>query len=192
MKRETRKIFLALLLNVFLLGVGLFVLDTLQIISIGQVLDSLGLRKGYQPRIEDPFLLQREELGKQWKLLALKEQELKNVRGLSSKKQQELKDLQERENRIKQDSRDKTKRSERIKQIAVQLMNMPPDKAVARLQAQEDNFLVIEILRAMDAESARIGQQSMVPYYLSLMDKDRAAVIQRKMANTSPLKKPDF
>lgn len=203
MKREGRKIVLALLLNFFLIGVGLFVLDTLKIISIGQVLESLGLRKGYVPRIEDPNLLEKAEMRKQWKLLALKEMELKKLIGSSVKKEQKLKDLRDRllaiqknlkqrEKRIKQDSLDKTKRSERIRKIAIQYMNMPPDKAVARIQAMTDDLLIIEILRAMDAESARRNQQSMVPYYLSLMDKKRAAVIQRKMANISTMKNTDF
>lgn len=203
MKRETRKIVLALLLNLFLIGVGLFVLDTLQIISIGQVFESLGLRKGYVPRVEDPFLLEREELGKQWKLLSLKEDELRKNNDNSQKKSQELKDLEdrlksltrnlkERENRIQQDSLDKTKRSERIRQIALQLMNMPPDKAVQRLESQQDNFLIIEVFRAMETETARTGSQSMVPYYLSLMNKDRAAAVQRIMANTSSVTNNDF
>ena len=64
MKREGRKIILALLLNFFLIGVGLFILDTLKIISIGQVLESLGLRKGYVPKIEDPNLLEKAEMKK--------------------------------------------------------------------------------------------------------------------------------
>ena len=71
-------------------------------------------------------------------------------------------------------------------------MNMPPKKAVDRLQAMTDDLLIIEILRAVDTESVRIGQQSMVPYYLSLMSSNRAAVIQRKMANISSMKKTDF
>ena len=203
MKRDGRKIVLALLLNFFLIGVGLFVLDTLKIISIGQVLESLGFRKGYIPRIEDPNLLEKSEMKKQWKLLALKEMELKKTIGTSKKKEQELKDLRdrllaiqknlkEREKRIKQDSLDKTKRSERIRKVAIQYMNMPPEKAVARIQAMTDDLLIIEILRAMDAESARRNQQSMVPYYLSLMEKKRAAVIQRKMANISTMKNTDF
>jgi len=203
MKREKRKIILALFLNFFLIGVGLFVLDTLRIISIGQVLESLGFRKGYMPRIEDPNLLEKAEMQKQWKLLALKQMELKKAIGSSKKKEQELKDLRdrllaiqknlkEREKRIKQDSLDKTKRSERIRKVAVQYMNMPPDKAVARLQSMTDDLLIIAILRAMDAESSRRGQQSLVPYYLSLMEEKRAAVIQRKMANISSTTNMDF
>ena len=52
--------------------------------------------------------------------------------------------------------------------------------AVERLQKLED-LLIVDILREVDRNAEEAGTQSIVPYYLSLMDAERAASVQRKM-----------
>ncbi|WPR03346.1 flagellar protein FlbB, partial [Treponema pallidum subsp. pallidum] len=46
-----------------------------------------------------------------------------------------------------------------------------------------DDQDVIEVFRMVDAAARQRGVNSLVPYWLSLMPPDRAAEIQRKMAN---------
>ena len=46
-----------------------------------------------------------------------------------------------------------------------------------------DDQDVIDVLRRADEDATALGQTSLVAYWLSLMPPERAAEIQRKMAN---------
>ena len=204
MKRDTRKIIMAVLLNLFLGAVLLYVLDMTGAVTFESIMTSLGLSEGEAIKIEDRFLLEREELNKQWLVLSLKEKDYGEKLHQLTTNDQRLKDkenqlkglekqLREREKKASEAEMEKIKRSERVRIVADQLMNMPPKDAVPRLEAQTDDLLVIDILRAMDAVAADQGKRSIVPYLLSLMKGERAAAIQRKMANISTLSnEPEF
>ncbi|HOG65080.1 MAG TPA: hypothetical protein PLD82_06545 [Spirochaetota bacterium] len=204
MKRDTRKIIMAVLLNLFLGAVLLYVLDMTGAMTFESIMTSLGLSEGEAIKIEDRFLLEREELNKQWLVLSLKEKDYGEKLHQLTTNDQRLKDkenqlkglekqLREREKKASEAEMEKIKRSERVRIVADQLMNMPPKDAVPRLEAQTDDLLVIDILRAMDAVAADQGKRSIVPYLLSLMKGERAAAIQRKMANISTLSnEPEF
>ncbi len=71
-------------------------------------------------------------------------------------------------------------RSGVLEKNAQDLMNMPPAEAVEILVNYDDQLL-IDVLAAADAITNRLGEQSLVPYWLSLLPAERAAVIQRKM-----------
>lgn len=73
-------------------------------------------------------------------------------------------------------------RSVNIEQIVANLNGMPPRNAVAILVAMDDQD-VIDVLRKADEVAAAQGEASTVAYWLSLMPGERAAEIQRKMAN---------
>ncbi len=73
-------------------------------------------------------------------------------------------------------------RSVNIEQIVANLNGMPPKNAVAILTAMDDQD-VIDVLRKADEVAAASGEASTVAYWLSLMPGERAAEIQRKMAN---------
>lgn len=204
MKRETRKIVMAILLNLFLGTILLYVLDATGTMTFESIASSLGISKGEAIKIEDRFLLEREELNKQWLALSLKEKEYDGKLHEVASNDQWLKDkedqlkgleqqLREREKKAVETELGKVKRSERVKRVAEQLMNMPPKDAVPRLEAQTDDLLVIDILQAMDAVAAEQGKRSIVSYLLSLMKSERAATIQRKMANITTLtNEPEF
>lgn len=198
MKRDTRRVAFVLLLNLFLVAILFYVLDVTGAYTFGNFLASVGLKDGETIKIEDRFLLEQEELKKQWLSLSLKEKEYGDRLNMMKKEDQKLKDketqllgvekqLKEREKKTAQNELEKIKRSERVKQVAEQLMNMPPKDAVPRLEEQSDDLLVIDILQAMDAIAIDQGKRSIVPYLLSLMKKDRAAAVQRKMANINTL-----
>jgi len=204
MKRDTRKIVMAVLLNLFLGAVLLYVLDMTGAMTFESIMSSIGLSEGEAIKIEDRFLLEREELNKQWLVLSLKEKEYDDKIHQLKTNDQRLKDkedqlkglekqLREREKKAAETEMEKVRRSERVKLVAEQLMNMPPKDAVPRLEAQTDDLLIIDILQAMDAIAADQGKRSIVPYLLSLMKGERAAVIQRKMANITTLtNEPEF
>ncbi len=199
MNRYKRKVIFVILLNIFLGGLTLFILDQFNVLHYREILSFVGFSDTDQMKVEDPFLLLKEELKKQKQILELKERKYsKDVVALANLKQK-LKDQQSRlvdleammkkkEKQIKVSALQKTKRSERIRTISNQLMNMEPQKAVDRLEAQKDDLLVIDILMMMDKLFTENGKKSSVPYYLSLMDKTRAATLQRKIANIPQVK----
>ena len=54
-------------------------------------------------------------------------------------------------------------------------------KLLAQGEGFQEDLLIVDILREMDRNAEEMGTQSIVPYYLSLMDAERAASVQRKM-----------
>lgn len=198
MKRDMKKIIFALLLNCFLFLILVFILDITGTISMESFLSSFGVSDEEGIKIEDRYLLEREEMQKQWLSLQLKEDEYaqnmetlkSNDQRLQDKEDQLIafeKQLNEREKKTAEDKAADVRRSERIAQVANQLMNMPPQQAVERLEQQTDDLLVIDILNAINTLSEAQGRRTVVPYYISLMSKERAAIVQAKMANIARL-----
>jgi len=198
MKRNTKKIAFALLLNLFLFFVLMFVLDVTGTFSLDGLLSSFGFSESDPAKIEDPYFLAREEIEKQYQAINLRENDLgqmmETIRSnelLQRDKEDQLismeKQLKEREVKAAETELEKVRRSERVKEVANQLVNMPPQQAVDRLVQQTDDLLVIDILRAIDALAAAEGKASTVPYFLSLLPPERVAAWQRKMANINML-----
>lgn len=73
-------------------------------------------------------------------------------------------------------------RSKNIEQIVQNLNGMQPAAAVNILLAMDDQD-VIDILRKNEELAQESGSTSLTAYWLSLMPSDRAAEVQRKMAN---------
>jgi len=67
-----------------------------------------------------------------------------------------------------------------VERNAINLTNMPPERAVGILAAMDDQD-VIDVLRKTDQLAEAGGSASIVPYWLSLMDPQRAAELSRKM-----------
>jgi len=184
-------------------GFAIYIFDYLNIITFGEVFTSLGLKSDDIPKIEDPLLLQKEEMKKQWKLLALKEKDFISRTNAFVKKEQKVKDwedrlkslakqMKERETKMARITMSNSTRIKRVQQVANQLRNMPPAQAVARLETMKDDFMVIDIINAIDASFKAEGKKSIVSYYLSLMNKKRAARLMRRIINTSSLKQQEF
>ena len=93
---------------------------------------------------------------------------------------QKEKSLNDREKSLNERVATYENRSTNLERIAGQMTGMPPAAAVERLVRMDDQD-VIDIFRAVDQLAARSGQESIVPYWLSLMPADRAATLQRKM-----------
>lgn len=118
--------------------------------------------------------------------LDLKETDLTRKEGEVTQMSQELDDrlasVEERERSFTETVRQVNDREANIKQIAEYINGMPPKAAVADLLAMDDQD-IIDILRQVEAKAVADGKTSSVAYWFSLMPAERAAEIQRKMAN---------
>ncbi len=192
MERSRRILFL-LLINLGLAFVSLYILDFLQVIDYRQVISRVPFIKGkLTAKIEDPYLLEKVELEKKWEVL---NEKIKNLENAQADLDQEKKKLElekeeienkrlEVENRISEwekQKQDLNAYKERVQKIADRIVNMPPKESVAIL-AELDDLLIIDILQEIDRRSEAEGSQSLSPYLLSLMDKEQAARITRKMS----------
>ena len=141
---------------------------------------------------EDPLLLEREMLVKEEQVLEAQIRDLELMREDLEQKEnllnereaklnEEAKRLEEQEKVLSEEKRQYDNYRDNIVKQAEYFVGMPPRKAVERLQAMED-LLVIDILREIDRRAEETGTQSIVPYFLSLMEPpEKAAAIQRKM-----------
>ncbi len=187
---------LFLLLLVLCLG-GIIWFDYLGIIDarsmISPVYQLLGFsRRSAVASADDPNLLDKERLDKAQQALALRTQELdtrqasldareKTLDQLSDqlKEQQAAIDAQQKALSDQQKALDD--RRVNLQQNATYLVNMPPAKAVAILDKQDDQF-VIDTFRIVEEQAKATGTDSLVPIWLQLFTPDRAATLQRKMA----------
>jgi flagellar protein FlbB len=109
----------------------------------------------------------------------LEEREL-TLKEREAKLKEDLESLEEEKKVLSEKLREYDNYRENIIIQAEYFTNMPPAAAVERL-SQLDDLLAIDILRQIDKNADEEGRISVVPYYLSLMDPEKAATIQRKM-----------
>jgi len=114
------------------------------------------------------------------------QQDLQNRQGQIEQMAQELDDrqkaLDEREKSINALLSDAEIKDRTVERNAINLTNMPPQRAVGILAAMDDQD-VIDVLRKTDQLADASGSSSIVPYWLSLMDPQRAADLSRKMVS---------
>jgi len=191
---------IVLFILILLLAVGgLLWFDYLGIVQSRQYFAPLYRLMGREPRAgvttlpAEPGDLDADRIAKRLEAIDLRSQELDlrqsdidRKEGEVTQKAQELDDrlasVEEKERSFAENVRQADDRTTNINQIAVYLNSMPPKSAVAELLAMDDQD-VIDILRQVEANAARDGKTSSVSYWFSLMPADRAAEIQRKMAN---------
>jgi flagellar protein FlbB len=188
-------LFLGLLIIVIILG-GIFWFDRLGILDYKRVAGPLAqylpafMQRGEEVE-EDPLLLDREMLNKREEILEARTRELDlRVREFEERENmlnereaklvEEAKRLEEQEKVLSEEKRQYDNYKDNIRKQAEYFTSMPPGAAVDRLQKLDD-LLVIDVLREVDRQAEETGTVSLVPYYLSLMDEDKAASVQRKM-----------
>ena len=114
------------------------------------------------------------------------EQDMQSRMGHIEQMAQELEErqkaLDEREKSLNAVLSDAEIKDRNVEQIAINLTSMPPERAVGILAAMDDQD-IIDVLRKTDELAQASGSQSIVPYWLSLMDSQRAAEISRKMVS---------
>jgi flagellar protein FlbB len=114
------------------------------------------------------------------------EQDMQSRLGQIEQMAQELEErqkaLEERERSLNAQLSDAEIKDRTVERNAINLTSMPPQRAVGILAAMDDQD-VIDVLRKTDELAEAGGSQSIVPYWLSLMDSQRAAEISRKMVS---------
>lgn len=121
----------------------------------------------------------REELDARSGSLDEREAEISRI---AQEIEEQRKALEDREKSFNQTVESIENRKANVDQNARYLSGMPPVNAVAILESMDDQ-MVIDILRAVERQAQEAGQDSVVAYWLSLMQAPRSAAIQRKMAS---------
>ncbi len=195
-----KSIFLLILIIILVLG-GLLWFDYLGVIHAKKVFAPVYKLAGLAPQTSvtasasKPLSadLDEDRLAKRIEALDIRTQELdKRENDIVKIEEQNEAIAKELEDRKKsQDEREKTfnnqvkkydDRNLNIETIASYLNSMPPKTAVAELLSHDDQD-IIDILRKADEMAAANKQTSLSSVWLMNMPADRAATIQRKMAN---------
>jgi len=132
------------------------------------------------------FAIRMEALELQKMELKGQEQDMQSRMGQIEQMAQELEErqkaLDEREKTLDAVLSDAEIKDRTVERNAINLTSMPPQRAVGILAAMDDQD-IIDVLRKTDELAQASGGQSIVPYWLSLMDSQRAAEISRKMVS---------
>ena len=178
-----------LLLNLLLIIILFFILDHFKIFSWKDFLFSSKKKKVAKVVVEDPFLLEKESLKKQWLVLREKERlyternkEFEKKENLLEEKLKEAdkqievaKKMQKKQQELKKQYED---REANVRNLANKIGNMPPKDGVALLERM-DAVLAVDVIRQMDKIATENDKKSITDYLLSIMKKDKAAKIIR-------------
>ncbi len=193
------RVIVLIILILLLASGGALWFDYLGILNARRFFSPLYSVLGLNPRVGVSTLpgedgdLDADRVAKRLESLELRTQELDKREGDLRQKEdeiqqvsQELEDrqvsIEEREKTFAQTMRQSEDRTANIDQIARYVNGMPPKKAVENLLAMDDQD-IIDIFRTVEAIAKKEGKNSSVAYWFSLMPPERAAEIQRKMAN---------
>jgi flagellar protein FlbB len=194
------KVFVLLLLIIIMSVGGIVWFDYLNVIDAKSVLAPvykyipfIGGQGRSQPKTTPDELLNldAERLAVRLEALELRNMEMDTrQRDLNSRygeieqMAQELEDrqkaLDEREKYLIAQTADAENKDRNVEQNARYLNGMPPERAVGIITAMGDQD-AIDILRKTEEIARAEGTVSIVSYWLSLMDPQRAAELQRKM-----------
>ncbi|OQY34541.1 MAG: hypothetical protein B6241_04535 [Spirochaetaceae bacterium 4572_59] len=191
------KIFFLIILIIVLIIGGLLWVDFLGLIESRDTLAPI-LRMVHldvpeaveQP--DDLFLLDKERLAKQIEALDLREADLQSrdenislaeakLKELAIQLEEHQKSLDEKEKSLNEALKMYDNKRANLEQNAKYLEGMEPGKAVSIMDKMQYTELV-DVLRTSEGLSKESGKASLVAFWLSLMDPERAAKIQSMMA----------
>ncbi|MFP4115501.1 MAG: periplasmic-type flagellar collar protein FlbB [Spirochaetota bacterium] len=186
---------LTLLVLVLALGGALW-FDFLGLIDVTSLFAPALRWVGLEPRAEavveeSPMLLAEERIAKREDALAIRTDELNEREAAISEREAELQALAEqleerevalsdRENSVSEALRRVDNQRAALVRLSTYLTNMPPEDAVDIMVGYPDPLL-IDVLLVTDELAEQTGQASIVPFWLSQMPADRAAVIGEKI-----------
>ena len=195
------KIAYLLLIIVFSLGVLTYLLDTWGVIRLE---DRFPFLKQEPPvvskRDDSPTLLEIERLKKEKDRLEDLETKLKERQASIDQKQgeikkyeEELKELrkgvEEERKRLAEQRNADAERKQLITQMAQRLGNMPPIDAVA-IVAGWSNGDLVDVFREMERAANADGRQSIVPFLMTKLPRERAQVVTTLMMDSEADKVP--
>jgi len=187
---------LTLLVLVLALGGALW-FDFLGLIDVTSLFSPALRWVGLEPReepvaVEDsPLLLEDERLAKREEALAILSDELDGRAEGLAEREAELEalaeQLEEREAALADREKSVIEALRRVEnqraalvKLSTYLTNMPPEDAVDIMVGYRDSTL-IDVLLVTDELAEEAGQASIVPFWLSLMPSERAAIIGEKI-----------
>jgi flagellar protein FlbB len=188
---KIKLIYLALVI-LFALAVFVYLLDTWGIIRLERFLPYL---KQDPPIVElsndDPTELEKERLRKEEARLADEELRLKELEASLQTRGEEIeekqrkidelrKGIEERQQLLDEARAKEADRKAMIGNMARRIYSMPPDDSIA-IVAGWSNTDLVDVFLQMEKNAADEGTSSIVPYLMTKLPRDRAAVITTMM-----------
>jgi flagellar protein FlbB len=188
------RIFVLLLIVILLVILGMFILNSLGIVDsrtlLSPILGLFNVQTETKIDVSDPMLLAKQRLAKDYEAVDLLQQEVQKLQSEVDSKNQEAtqkmddlaereKQLSEREKLLNQQTKEGDDRMRRLEQMSRQFLGMPPKDAVNVMLAMNVQE-VIDVMKITEAMAQQAGEDSIVPYWLSIMPADKAAEIQEK------------
>ncbi len=186
----------------FALSVLVYLLDTWGVINLEEYVPLLSEEAPVVPEsTDDPTLLEWERLEKEEarieeERLKLEEERLKLKEMLADieAKEGELagreSSLTEARTQFTEEQQAQFKRNEMIADMATRMTNMPPQDAVA-IMAGFSNTDLVDVLLQMEENAVQAGQQSIVPFLMTLLPRDRAALVGTLMMDEQARRLPE-
>ncbi|AHH08251.1 flagellar protein [Borrelia anserina] len=193
------RFFLWLFLVIFFLGFSFFLVDLFGIYHTRDYLPvyirALLFREDTESLEYTNISLDEIRMIKEKEAIYIKSQQVEKLREELKKREDSLNKLEAELNQKQKDLDLKQKVIDDIvnkyrdedtnfAQAALYLINMPPEDAVKRLEELNDE-IAISYMRKVEDMAKKEGRASIVPYWLSLMDSKKAAVLIRKMSVSS-------
>lgn len=195
------KVAYLLLIILFSLGVLTYLLDTWGVIRLEERFPFLKKEPPIVSATQDsPTLLEIERLNKEKERLNDLETQLKERQASMDEKQNEIKKyeselkelrkgLEEERKRLVEQRKAELERKQLITVMAERLGNMPPPDAVA-IVAGWSNGDLVDVFREMERSATAEGRQSIVPFLMTKLPRDRAAVLTTLMMDSEADKVP--
>lgn len=188
------KIIYLIVLIFFLIGVGVFWLDNIGLINLGDKFASLRGQEELALTAEgdEPSLIEKEEFGKEKEKLLERIEELDKREALIAEREKELgsekdrleqvrKGLELEQKKLEDERKKDSGYRKNVAVLANKMSNMPPEEAV-KIIANWEETLIIDVLRQMDSDSAAQGRMSITPYLLTISPlKEKASRIMYLM-----------
>ncbi|AAX16803.1 periplasmic-type flagellar collar protein FlbB [Borrelia hermsii] len=193
------RFFLWLFLVIFFLGLSFFLIDLFGIYKTRDYLPAyirvLLFKEDDRPLEYTHISLDEIRMIKEKEAIYIKSQQVEKLREELKKREDSLNKLEAELNQKQKDLDSKQKvvndivnkykdEDANFAQAALYLINMPPEDAVKRLEELNDE-IAISYMRKVEDIAKKEGRASIVPYWLSLMDSKKAAVLIRKMSVSS-------
>jgi flagellar protein FlbB len=193
------RVIVLVVLILALAGGGIVWFDYLNVIDAKTVLAPVYRLIGRQGRTQErteageSLSLDAERLAVRLEALELRSRELDNrereiqarygeIEQMSQELESRQKALDDRESSFNASIRESETKDKLVEQNARYLTGMPPVQAVGILTAMDDQD-AIDVIRKTEEIAQAEGTSSIVSYWFSQMPAERAAELQRKMAN---------
>ncbi|GIX40507.1 MAG: flagellar protein FlbB [Leptospiraceae bacterium] len=186
------KLLYLIFLNLFLIGIFIYLLDVWGLIQLNQYLPFM---EKEPPKVDqtqaNALLLEKEKLEKEKQII---EEEKIKINELKLKIDEQQKALQEKEKELQEEKQNIEKQKQKLQEIenarkernkmiedmAKRLNAMPPEDVIAIIQGWK-NIDIVDVFLKMEELAEEEGSQSIVPYLLSQLPPERASVITSLM-----------